>query len=488
MSRLGRRGALAAATALLSLAAVAPEPVPWPGGAAPDARAVAAARDLAIFKWRHDRYLEFNSAVENETETAVATILQAQIDRGEFDIETIQFYGRRLFQLPWRADLGLGGARSDGRFEVVHTGDQPGLDSHACEGCHSVGGFDGAGTFTQSPLLYGDGLRESSATRRNPPALLGLGLVQALGVEMSAELAQIAEEARARSAASGAPVRLPLSARGVSFGAVTARPDGSLDTSEVLGVSADLIVRPFGWKGERRLIRDFITDAARTHFGVISHSDALAARGAPSARLGGGPDWEDPDGDGVRRELEEGIITTGALYLELVETPTQIPPSDPALVARWASGERLFEQIGCAGCHVPSLQWSGRVLEEAPPGSPPYPVKLLTQGDPPRSGDQIALYSDLRRHDMGEGLADRADSPLGVGRSVFLTRPLWGLAETAPYLHDGAAATIPDAILAHGGEAAAAREAFAALPPESASDLHVFLLSLTRAPNLAMAR
>ena len=164
-----------------------------------------------------------------------------------------------------------------------------------------------------------------------------------------------------------------------------------------------------------------------------------------------------------------------------------LPPSDPALVARWAAGERLFEQIGCAACHTPSLLLRGRTLTEAPEGSPPYEIRPLSQGDPPRGTDQVALYSDLKRHDMGEALADKADSPDGIDRHLFLTRPLWGLAESGPYLHTGAAATIPDAIDAHGGEASAARETFRALPPASQADLNIFLLSLTRAPNLRVA-
>ena len=70
---------------------------------------------------------------------------------------------------------------------------------------------------------------------------------------------------------------------------------------------------------------------------------------------------------------------------------------------------------------------------------------------------------------------------------MWLTRPLWGLAETAPYLHDGSAATIPEAIVAHGGEAEDARDAFVALTPDEQADLHVFLLSLTRTPKPRVA-
>jgi CxxC motif-containing protein (DUF1111 family) len=121
-------------------------------------------------------------------------------------------------------------------------------------------------------------------------------------------------------------------------------------------------------------------------------------------------------------------------------------------------------------------------------GGPGVTINLILNGDQPRSSLQVALFSDLKRHDMGPGLADRYDDPSGVPRSVFLTRPLWGLSETAPYLHDGRAATLPAAILEHGGEAQQSRDAFAALSPDDQADLHMFLLSLTREPKPRVPR
>lgn len=115
-------------------------------------------------------------------------------------------------------------------------------------------------------------------------------------------------------------------------------------------------------------------------------------------------------------------------------------------------------------------------------------LDLAVDGDSPRSGPSVELFSDLKRHDMGEELADPHDSPSGLPRAVFLTRPLWGLAETPPYLHDGRAPTIPAAILAHGGEAKWSREDFAKLTPSEQADLHIFLLSLSRYPKPRVAR
>ena len=89
---------------------------------------------------------------------------------------------------------------------------------------------------------------------------------------------------------------------------------------------------------------------------------------------------------------------------------------------------------------------------------------------------------------MGPELADPHPDSTGLPRERFLTRPLWGLAETAPYLHDGRAATIPEAIEAHGGDAAASRDAFRELSPRQRASLHVFLLSLTRQPRVRYSR
>ena len=128
--------------------------------------------------------------------------------------------------------------------------------------------------------------------------------------------------------------------------------------------------------------------------------------------------------------------------------------------------------------------------------TPKLTVDLLTEGEEPRPrrdvfvydaetpGTPVFLFSDLQLHAMGAELAESRATVNGVPADVFLTRPLWGLADTAPYLHDGRARTVDDAILAHGGEAEAARRKFEALPQKQKGDLRIFLLSLTRFPRV----
>ena len=85
------------------------------------------------------------------------------------------------------------------------------------------------------------------------------------------------------------------------------------------------------------------------------------------------------------------------------------------------------------------------------------------------------MFSDLKRHDMGPGLAETTGGPLDP---MFVTARLWGIADTAPYLHDGRALTLTDAILLHAGAAQSARDGFAALGSQARIAVLSFLRSL----------
>jgi CxxC motif-containing protein (DUF1111 family) len=95
-----------------------------------------------------------------------------------------------------------------------------------------------------------------------------------------------------------------------------------------------------------------------------------------------------------------------------------------------------------------------------------------------RAGSAIVrLYGDLKRHEMGPRLAEQIDE-VGTGASVWITENLWGVGTTAPYLHDGRATTLSEAILEHGGEAQASRDKFAALSASQKNDVVTFLNNL----------
>ena len=110
----------------------------------------------------------------------------------------------------------------------------------------------------------------------------------------------------------------------------------------------------------------------------------------------------------------------------------------------------------------------------------------------------VPLFSDLRTHRMGPCLSDPTQDRTGKAlptqgtdvsnintvADAFLTRPLWGVADAGPWLHDGRATTLLDAIHQHGnsqncrgGEANKVIDAFEKLTAEQQNAVVEFLLS-----------
>ncbi len=467
------------------------QPIPWPRSQPPAATELDEKLSAAVELFELERTEEFLEAWEFGEESEHIFILQEQIDRGRYSVEQLFVFGDSTFEHEFRERDGYGDANNL-RLVRVHDGERGGLDAYACAGCHAVGGVNGSGTATANAFYFGDGQRLSSAIVRNAPAVLGLGYVQQLGHEMSTELLRARDRGLQQAHASGKSVHVPLLCKDVSFGSLVAHPDQSIDFAGLEGIDRDLIVKPFGWKGHTARLRRFAERAALIHFGIQSHVLAIEHRDDPDpGLLGAGHKWWDPDADDRQRELEEGAVTALAIYLALLEVPVVLPPHDPNLRRRWASGSRLFDKLGCVDCHRRSLVAAVTNVSESPDttGGPSVSLQLGSDGEKPRIDQAgVPLFSDLKRHDMGPELADSHDDPDGVGRQIWLTRPLWGLAETPPYLHDGRASNILEAIRAHGGEAASQQAAFVALPEEQQADLHIFLLSLTREPKLRVER
>jgi hypothetical protein len=517
--RTWRRGAatlgIAAAAALgtLLLRAHAEDaggaPAAWPAAFAKDATAIPdetvllAQLERAIDLRRRedfDRMLDANDPGELIEH---ATLTEVAFDQRHIGIDTLFVVGDELFGYLFRPENGWGSGRTGRglidytpRLRRIHHGPAGGPDAFGCFSCHSKGGPDGAGTQTQNAFLQGDGERTSSADQRNPPHLLGLGPVALLAREMSANLRAQAANARERAKAEGRRVERVLTAKGVLFGRIAADPDGTLDSSAVEGVDPDLTIRPFGWKGHQATLRDMAEESLHIHQGLLSSRIQLAVRdGGIDAGPYGKGKWVDVDEDGVSLEVDSGMLTTVVGYLAQLEAPIVRPPRDPGLVDAFAAGRSHFDAIGCAGCHVPFLELEDTKLDArqpAAPDRPPFIVDVAKDGDAPKIEPKFAggttaylvrLFSDLKRHDMGPALATRTAQGT-IPAQVFLTRPLWGLAETAPYLHDGRAPTVHEAIVLHGGEATAARDGYLALDENGRASVRTFLTSLSREPKL----
>jgi hypothetical protein len=476
---------------LLAGIAFAAGPVPWPRGHAPSPKELDEKVSDAVELAERERMEEFLEAADRGEDSEHIFVLQEDVDANKYNIEQLFQFGDSTFEHEHRRVDGYGSSELP-RLQRVQRGSFGGLDSFSCAGCHAKGGVNGAGDASQNAFYFGDGRHTSSAVVRNPPAVLGLGMVQAIGVEMTRDLRRTRDAVQRLAKQQNQTVERPLQSKGVSFGTLRATADGALDTSGVRGVDADLEVKPFGWKGHTARLRRFGERAARIHFGVQSHVLALRHKDTPMpAQLGHGARWWDPDDDEVQREMEEGTLTALAIYMALLEVPVIIPPHDPGLQRRCAAGSELFDRLGCVDCHRRSLPLSSLIWTEMPDTTegPGVAIQLITDGETPRGEPGVVqLFSDLKRHDMGEVLADVVQGQPGIGRSVFLTRPLWGVAETAPYLHDGRAATLHEAIAAHGGEAATQRSSYQALEDAQRADIHIFLLSLSREPKLRVER
>lgn len=413
---------------------------------------------------------------------------QAEIDLGLWSNEEMYQLGAQLFQLTFTRADGFGGKDLPplGRF---HTGRRGGPDARKCAACHWRGGPAGSGDGADNAYLDGDGDAQSSALARNPPPLTGVGWIEILGREMTEELTVQRDKAIAFAKEKGAAVDIGLASKGVKFGVLRIGPDGALDTSKVEGIDADLTVRPFGWKGTFASLRDVAEDSLLVHHGM--ESDYLVGSAGPE-RVGafGGLD---PDGDGVTSEISEGQVSALTLFLAMQEVPAEVPPDDSDFMLVYATGIERFKDIGCASCHVPSLPAKSPVYEL--PGrdsGASVRVDLTREAAMPRltaakeTGSlDVRLFSDLKRHDLGQANAE-ARSDRGVEGRLFLTRPLWGIARSRPYLHDGHAPTLEDAILLHGGEAQSARDAYNALADEDRAPIRMFLMTLTRTRRMSV--
>lgn len=394
--------------------------------------------------------------------------------------------GAQLFNLRFRPEDGFG-AKDLPRLGRVQRGGRGGPDAYRCSDCHRKGGPAGGGELVDNAYLDGDGDQPSSGLERNPISLAGAGIVEILAREMTAELARERDQLVADVKTSGERRRMELRAKGVSFGFLTGIPGGRLDTRELRGIDLDLVVKPFGWKGHAATLREVVEDELLLHHGM--QSSHLAENGDPT-RAGhfGAPD---PDGDGVLDEISEGQLGVLTLFIAMQELPQQDSPTDPDVLPDWSEGKEMFDKLGCAGCHTPSLPLDSTVYElPSRTGGETVRVDLAKVGADPRiqrpvegGPYQVYLFSDLKRHVVGTNL--REDRRYrGVSPTEFVTPRLWGLSRSRPYLHDGGAPTIDDAILAHSGEARAVSQRYAKLSDRQRAPLRVYLVSLTRARRL----
>ena len=217
----------------------------------------------------------------------------------------------------------------------------------------------------------------------------------------------------------------------------------------------------FGLKAQNASVRDqsssaFVGDLgisnpdAPFHHGdcTDAQTDCLARANGVQERLG---DTEAPD----------PVLDLVTFYSENLAVPARRNPGDRDVL----KGKELFYRSGCTGCHTPKF------------------VTRRDAGNKAHAFQLIWPYSDFLLHDMGEGLSDGQQVGIANGRE-WRTPPLWGIGLTQTvnqhtfFLHDGRARNLTEAILWHGGEAQAARDAFASFDTAERAALLAFLESL----------
>lgn len=377
-----------------------------------------------------------------------------------------------------------------------------GPDANACSSCHGVPRLGGGGDNATNVFVLADGFHfvnfdqgegddfqpltlRTVGNERTPLGLFGSGYIELLAREMTEDLHAIRDDARKQARDSGAPVSLPLSAKGVQFGTITASPDGSLDTSRVEGVDPDLVIRPFMQKGTIVSLREFAVKAMNQHFGMQA-----------SERFG---DAVDHDADGIADELTRGDISSLVIFQAMLPPPGRAMPDHPEARAAAERGEALFSTLECSACHIPELPLNNPVFTEPNPFNPAgklqvfevanaYSVPLPDGGEAAglRSGPDdtimVPVFTDLKRHSMGDILNNETREEEMVPTDQWLTRKLWGFSNEPPYLHHGRATLVSEAILAHGGEAQDSRDAFAALTHDDQAAVVEFLKTLQVIP------
>ncbi|MCA9774046.1 MAG: thiol oxidoreductase [Myxococcales bacterium] len=441
--------------------------------------------------------------------TVAAHLDEDAIEAGAVDVDTLVERGAALFGASFNDLDGAGRPETTGTGAPRARREAPrnfnrisAPDSNSCAGCHNSprmggGGDNVANVFVLGQRLpfvnfdggEGDGFQAQTldgvADERNTLGMFGSGFVELLAREMSTDLQAIRAAALAEAAQDGAPVTRDLETKGVRFGRITARPDGSLDNAEIEGVDADLVIKPFHQKGAVVSLREFTNNAYNHHHGMQS-----------AERFGAGAD---PDGDGVADELTVGDVTAATIFQATLPVPGRVLPADAATQAIVERGEMLFDSVGCATCHVRSLRLESPVFTEPNPFNPPgnlrpedvtatVSVDLTVEGPGPHLDREldgsvlVPLFSDLKRHDMGEFLDNEQLVQAGIPTNEWLTRKLWGMANEPPYLHHGRALTIDAAIVAHGGEAQAARDAYVGLSEPGRREIVDFLKTLQVLP------
>jgi hypothetical protein len=263
----------------------------------------------------------------------------------------------------------------------------------------------------------------------------------------------------------------------------------------------ELIVRPFQWKGSVAFIRDFNRGAGHNELGM----QAVEIVGDNVDGDFDGVRNEFTIGDMTVLAVYMAAQPRPTSLLEVNSLGVLDPPLTSTQINDINRGRVVFGEVGCASCHIPSLTIDRPTFSE-PSQNPAYrdgvafpagqntaavgvtaatAIKFdLTRDQPDNiihnpdgsvrfrlgslrrnnnGGGIVEMFGDLKRHVMGPRLAEPVNEIAGDDVTpiplnprnrhtpdTFLTENLWGVGSTSPYMHDGRATTLAEAILEHG--------------------------------------
>jgi hypothetical protein len=465
-------------------------------------------------------------------------------------------YGKLLFNANWTVQEGAGRPMTKGTGQVLSDPSRPlvfprnfnrisGPDANSCAGCHNSpygipgGNGDIVGnvfvlgqrfdfvTFNPEDQVPTAGSRDERGKLVDFPAvsnsrsslgMFGSGYIEMLARQMTKDLQGIRDTLRPGGSA-------PLVTKGISFGTLARRADGTWDTERVEGlaypstytdsghVAPTLLVRPFHQAGAVMSLRHFTNTALNQHHGIQSE-ERFGVDARQNIAEHYRPDHD--DGDGFPK-LSRADVTALTLFQAAMAVPGRVIPNDPEVEAAVATGEEVFAQIGCASCHVPALplDHDGWLYSEPGPynvfgnlrmGQTQTMIMNLNRTDLPlprlEAHDGVTMvpaFTDLKLHDITSGPGDPNREKLDMqrvkdselifavdeffsGNSKFLTRKLWGAGNKPNYYHHGQFTTMREAVLAHAGEAQVASDRFKHLPAYQRDCVIEFLKTLQVLP------
>lgn len=324
-------------------------------------------------------------------------------------------------------DFAIQGHAAEGRMEITYTQqDVPlsGDEMATLRVPHYAVSRPGYGALAEEALL----------SPRIAPQMIGLGLIEAIP---AADILAHAD---------------PDDADGDG---ISGRPQVAWSLAQ----GAPMLGR-FGWKAGNPTVEE---QTAAAFAGDIGISNPLFPEGGGECTLAQATCRNAVHGDGDARgqEIDRIGLDLVTFYSRNLGVPARHDVDDPQVLR----GKQVFHDTGCIACHTPK-----------------FVTHRLTDRDP-QSFQLIWPYSDFLLHDMGEGLADNRPEGVATGQE-WRTPPLWGVGLTeqvsghTQFLHDGRARSLLEAVLWHGGEAQAQRDAVVAMDPVDRAALIRFLESL----------